>query len=468
MTGLPPYVYEGYIFSPPYLNRSEALSRKQVIKHSAAIQISNEVNILQRRAWNVLLANAFDDLVKKEIYEITLKDLARILRFESKNEKYLKETLKALNKTQVEWNILGKDGHNEWGVTTLLAEAKIINGICAYAYSPTLRQRLHNPEMYAKISLSLQNQFKSKHSLALYELFVDYFNIKIAYGETPQIGIEEFRKLLGLNEEEYKEFRDLNKFVIKKALKEINKISDLAVEVEYKKEGRRVVALKFRVKKNPQKENIIDLDEIEKSIERKKGQLSIPEISIANEDLLRILRNEFGISFGKAVEILKTQDEFYLEEVLESVREQIKLGKIKDVPAFTVKAIENDYRTKKPQSQKDKEREVEVENRAREEKDLIEKLQKEFERVSQAESNKILHQLSEDDKIRLQTEFERDSDNYTKNRLRRKGFDCVKTSFHCFITKKYLSEEFLSFELYAEKKGYNLVKNSRGEYEFVR
>ena len=442
------------------------MSKKQVIKHSAAIQISNEVNILQRRAWNVLLANAFDDLAKKEIFEITLKDLAQILRFDSKNDRYLKEALKALNKNQVEWNILGKDG-NEWGVTTLLAEAKIINGICTYAYGPTLRERLHNPEMYAKISLSLQNQFRSKHSLALYELFVDYFNIKIAYGETPLISIEEFRRLLGLNEEEYKEFRDLNKSVIKKALKEINKISDLTVEVEYKKKGRRVAALKFRIKKNPKKENIIDLDEIEKKIDKRREQLLIPQLNIANGELFATLREEFGISYGKAAEILKTQDEFYLEDVLKTVRELIKLGKVKDVPAFTVKAIEDDYRKNMSRSEKEKKQRAKLKKKVQEEKVLIENLQQEFEAASQAETIKLLNHLSEDDLIRLKKDFENNSDSYTKSRLRRKGFECVQTSFHCFVAKKFLSEKFLSFELYAEQKGYHLRTNSRGEYELV-
>jgi len=37
-------------------------TKRDVIKHSAAIQIQNNVTLLQRRAWNVLLANAYDEL----------------------------------------------------------------------------------------------------------------------------------------------------------------------------------------------------------------------------------------------------------------------------------------------------------------------------------------------------------------------------------------------------------------------
>lgn len=136
--------------------------KQDVIKHSAAIHIQNNITLLQRRAWNVLLANAYDELPVQERHRMRIQELMRTLEFESKNEDYLKEALEALVSCKVRWNILDKDRELEWGVTTLLAEARIKNGICTYAYGPTLRERLHNPHMYARISLSMQNKFDSK------------------------------------------------------------------------------------------------------------------------------------------------------------------------------------------------------------------------------------------------------------------------------------------------------------------
>ena len=69
-------------------------------------------------------------------------------------DEYLKGALKALVGYKVEWNVLDKDNKWEWGVTTLLAEARIKDGVCTYAYGPMLRERLHNPNIYARISLS--------------------------------------------------------------------------------------------------------------------------------------------------------------------------------------------------------------------------------------------------------------------------------------------------------------------------
>ena len=82
--------------------------KREVIKHSAAIQIQNNITLLQRRSWNVLLAYAYDELPFKESHSIPIADLMRSLEFNSKNEDYLKEALEALNRCQVQWNILDK------------------------------------------------------------------------------------------------------------------------------------------------------------------------------------------------------------------------------------------------------------------------------------------------------------------------------------------------------------------------
>src|SRR5262245_52929122 len=192
--------------------------KKEVIKHSAAIHIQNNITLLQRRAWNVLLANAYDDLPTKDKYSIDVADLMLILEFDSKNEEYLKEALRALMTCLVEWNMLRKDREEEWGATTLLAQAKIKGGVCTYAYSPEMRMRLHNPRMYARISLSMQNKFSSKYAQTLWELCVDYLDEARSYGETPFIALADYRKLMGLREDMYRRFKKFNENAIRHAL----------------------------------------------------------------------------------------------------------------------------------------------------------------------------------------------------------------------------------------------------------
>ena len=51
------------------------LADKFVIKHSSAVQITNKINLLQRRAWNILLANAYETLLDKDEYSVKIREL---------------------------------------------------------------------------------------------------------------------------------------------------------------------------------------------------------------------------------------------------------------------------------------------------------------------------------------------------------------------------------------------------------
>ena len=170
----------------------------EVIKASPAIHIQSKMTLLQRRAWNVLLANAYNELPTADIHRVSVVELAAKLGYNSNDLDYLKETLEALGACQVKWNLLNKDKKEKWGFANLLASAEIENGICTYAFAPHLRRQLYNPRIYAKLNLRLQNQFKSQYSLFLWEICFDYFDRDRNEGETPFIPLEIFRELMGI------------------------------------------------------------------------------------------------------------------------------------------------------------------------------------------------------------------------------------------------------------------------------
>ena len=134
----------------------------EVIKASPAIQIQSKITHLQRRAWNVLLANAYNELPNTDIHRVSVVELARKLGYASNDSEHLKETLEALGACQVKWNLLNKDKKEKWGFANLLASAEIENGICTYAFAPHLRHQLYNPRIYTKLNLRLQNRFTSR------------------------------------------------------------------------------------------------------------------------------------------------------------------------------------------------------------------------------------------------------------------------------------------------------------------
>jgi plasmid replication initiation protein len=59
---------------------------------------------------------------------------------------------------------------------------------------------------------------------------------------------------MGLSDGEYKEFRDLNKFVISNPVKAINRseASDIRVDIEFERQGRKVIGLRFMIEQKAQ------------------------------------------------------------------------------------------------------------------------------------------------------------------------------------------------------------------------
>jgi hypothetical protein len=318
--------------------------KDEVVKHSAAIHIQNNITLLQRRAWNVLLANAYDALPFEEKYGITVVYLTKKLEFDSKNDDYLKEALEALVGCKVKWNVLDKDNKWEWGVTTLLAYATIKDGLCTYSYSPPLRERLHNPNIYARISLSMQNKFDSKHALALWELCLDYLDRAKQYGETPWIPLETFRELMGIAEEMYPEFKKLNKWVIKDPIAEINEVTDFRVEVEYRRQSRKISAVKFRMQRQLQLVEQTKNQELSPTAPVEEFPPEVQELHAAGFTL-QDARDIWQRGFTQVEPGRRPADmEFatYVREKIHLLRKQ-PAGKIKNVTGFLLDALRKNY-----------------------------------------------------------------------------------------------------------------------------
>lgn len=315
--------------------------RNEVIKHSAAIQISNKLTLLQRRLYNVLLANAYAELPYADTHNADLDDVCKTLCYESKNIGHLKTSLKDLMSTVVEWNVFGKKGViDDWKASTLLAHVGLTNGVFTYSYSPYLREKLYNPEVYAKISLSLQNDFKSRHSLAVYETLLDYYDHRKPLSRTPYITILEFRNLLAIAPSKYKDFKVLKRDIINKVVDEINDVSDIFIEVLFKRVGRSIGKMQFTIKRNPK--NSMPINALPAA---KQPTLPDKILDIDNQDLLKILVEKYGVKLKSAASLLEQYDEFQIKENLQVVEEALKAGKIsQNVAGYVVNAITNNYR----------------------------------------------------------------------------------------------------------------------------
>ncbi|WP_410218236.1 replication initiation protein [Paracoccus sp. (in: a-proteobacteria)] len=228
---------------------SGALRRGAVKKHVAAIHVSGKLTLLQRKLSNVLLLNAYDTLTTRPSHQIDARTLCLMIGYNSNDMDTLKQSLRGLVETVAEWDMLDDKGRQEWGVSSLLSYAKLKAGICEYAYSPALAEKLHDPKVFALINLNMQRRFASGHALALYENCYRF----VRTGSTGWWPLDLFRRLMGVDGSSYYEvFKQLNAKIIKPAVTEVNKASNIILTPETKKQGRAVTHIRFLIKENPQ------------------------------------------------------------------------------------------------------------------------------------------------------------------------------------------------------------------------
>ena len=322
----------------------------EVVKASPAIQIQSKITHLQRRAWNVLLANAYNELPNTDIHRVSVAELSRKLGYASNDTEHLKETLEALGACQVKWNLLNKDQKEKWGFANLLASANIENGICTYGFAPHLRLQLYNPRIYTKLNLRLQNQFTRKYALILWEVCFDYFDADRQQGETPFIPLETFKTLMGLEETDYPVYKVLNQSVIKPGIKEINDLTDYHVEVEQKRIGRRIGELKFRitrVKQLPIQESlfpdienlpVVAFELVQSEIDRKVA------LQIADKEWDFVNREKLPVP-GRYAD--------FLEYISEKIEMSLDAASVKNRAGYIVEAIRENYEDPELQKQRE-------------------------------------------------------------------------------------------------------------------
>ncbi|MEP4053434.1 MAG: replication initiation protein [Litorimonas sp.] len=329
---------------------SQTLTNRPLKKHVAAIHTDGHLSLLQRKLSNVLLLNAYDELLTQTEHEIDEKTLCVMLGYDSNDRKPLKESLKALASVHAEWNILGDNQEEvEWGVSSLLSHAILSRGKCRYGYSPALAEKLYNPDIYASINMAIQRKFRSKHALALYENCYRFKTVR----STGWWKLKTFRRLMGVDDSDYyRQFKHLNAKVIKPTVKEINAVSDIQITPEFKRSGRSITEIRFLIGANPQLP-LLDIDD-----DRAVKGTTVYQRLVAS-----------GISHKLAESWIAQHGEDYCAAKLDIVDTQKASGaKIVSVSGFLSAAIKEDYKDENAERSASTKAEREAQDAARREK----------------------------------------------------------------------------------------------------
>lgn len=290
-------------------------------KHVHVIHSYNQFTLVQRKLVNALLYNAYYELPRKSTFEIKTRELCDLIGFNSRDIASLKRSLKGVLSTIIEWNIIDGNSKDQdkWSATTMLSSAEIYKGVCTYSYNDLLKTLLYKPEMYGNIDMQLMKKFKSNYSLALYENCIRYKKIK----QTSWLTFQAFRKLMGVNDSKYKNFKDFKKRVINVAVNEVNDISPIKVCAEINKKDQ----------------------EIRFIISKTKITESIPTNIDDDNEIMFVLTETFGVANQVAKKLINEYEEKYIKEKIEIISNSssFKSGAIKHLAGYLVEALSKDY-----------------------------------------------------------------------------------------------------------------------------
>ncbi len=186
-----------------------------------------------------------DKLPTKEI-TITASEFSELMGIDMKNAH--RELYKAAD-SLFKCSIILKDENEEVELYWVQKKAKKLKGEGAVTLTwsdDVLKYICQLKSRFTSYKLRNIAQLQSSHSIRLYELLMK-FN---ATGERV-IYLDDFKSSLGISDK-YPAFKDLNKWVIKPAIEELNQRSDLTIKFDTIKRGRTVAALVFEFKQSNQ------------------------------------------------------------------------------------------------------------------------------------------------------------------------------------------------------------------------
>ena len=211
---------------------------KEIHKMSMLVQNTiNKLTLHQNRILCVLLGT------KRSHSDITIKELLDLLHLSDGGDNY-KMIREQTEDFFANCLVTFTDGSKHIGL--MYFENFIYDedtNIISFKWSESIKPYL--TELNDCFTKYLQGNFlllKSKRSQVLYELMKSYQSQKFI-----TISVGDLKKKLNANKPSYEKFKYFNDHVLKKALKEINGVTDIVVSVKPIKQGRNIVSLNFTI-----------------------------------------------------------------------------------------------------------------------------------------------------------------------------------------------------------------------------
>lgn len=372
------------------------------------IHIKHAISERQYKYWFILI-KVFQEFLLNDIkpnekgfYSVPVAEINKMMGYEVKKQ-HLKDDLTALTTTGIAFNYLEKNGKEVFYGASFLSEFKLYSKTLKFRLPSFIQDVLEGNEdikkMFLVMDWNIFNSFNGKYEAIIYKLCKDY----IGFGKTKYFTIEAYRDYIGLKDDEYTSTDDFTKRCLRNPVKKINEneLSDIFINIVYKKQGRKIIGLHFEVEPKG-KTPILDIPPLEPNPVFEKSLIPInPQ---------------------KQIEYLQKYSEDQIKAIIDYVNAQNEQGKIKNLGAYYYKAFENGWGLDNWEAeQKAKAEEEERKRQAKAKREAEAKAKKEKEEQEKREreeiekSLKIFESLSKDEQENILNEIENDLNGFLKD-----------------------------------------------------
>ncbi len=248
--------------------------------------------------------------------------------------------VKAITKKLVSNVLTFKDNNGRELQVSWLSSAEYIEsqGIVELEFSPKLKPFLLQLKLeFTKYKLGNVIHLKRIYSIRIYELLKQYEKIGKRRFDIPTL-----RNTLGIKDNEYQQFCDFRRWVLKISQKELAEKTDIAFEWEEEKKNQKCVAITFIITKQEREQPTKEQEE--------KEDHFIFEQEPASEVIIEPPLNELterlvamGVTRSTAEEITAEYAIDRIEQAITYTQDKQQEGVVKNSAAFVVTAIKKDF-----------------------------------------------------------------------------------------------------------------------------
>lgn len=296
-----------------------------VVKGNDLIQARYDLNLLEQKIILYAVSKLDRDAANFKVVQIEVSAVTDLIDSTVKRYSEFREIANKLRCKSVRLS-----DRPDLDIGWLASSEYIGDGIIELEFSQKLiPYLLQLKKRFTRYQLKNILYLKNKYSIRLYELLKEFEGL----GKR-EFDLEELRNILVLDDK-YPDFKDFNKWVLKPTMDEINERTDLIVDFEKVKKGRKVVGIRYTIEsKDAADKNYIEYLEKTYNIPQLKAMMGLEKENFGTKQVMEL----YSIAVDKAGEKV---DVFAYAKL--NYQYMIENGKARNKFGYMKKALKDDY-----------------------------------------------------------------------------------------------------------------------------